>query len=135
MLAHFKAFVNNFSPIICQFRQRNVIFLPFLKNFSCFCTIINKKAELLDHFKPVCSAYFMLIKFLCLEIFENYYIKALVIRALFIVCATHSPGKKRRLEQSFNKPYSKGILYFLMVKGDKIGTAKEIEHKIFKELI
>jgi hypothetical protein len=132
MLAHFKAVVNNFSPIICQFRQRNVIFLPFLKNFSCFCTIINKKAELSDHLGPVCSAYFMLIKFLRLKILENYHIKALVIGALFIVCATHSPGKKRRLKQSFNKPYSKGILYFLVVKGDKIGTAKEIEHKIFE---
>ena len=135
MLAHFKAFVNNFSPKICQFRQRNVIFLPFLKNFSCFCTIINKKAELLDHFKPICSAYFMLVKFLRLKILENYHIKAFFVRALFRLCASYCPSEKGRLIKLFYKPCGKGASNLLVVKGDKVGTAKEIEHKIFQESV
>jgi hypothetical protein len=109
--------------------------LPVFAIFFVFLHNAKQKAELLDHFKPVCSAYFMLVKFLRLEILENYYIKALVIRALFIVCATHSPGKKRRLEQLFHKSYSKGILYFLVVKGDKVGATKEIKHKIFQKSV
>ena len=135
MLAHFTAFVNNFLPKICHFKQTVFVFCLFLQFFLCFCTMSNKKAEFWDHFKPVCSAYFMLVKFLRLEILENYYIKALVIRALFIVCTAYSPGKKRGVKQLFHKSYRKGILYLLMIEGNKVRAAKEIEHKIFKESV
>ena len=134
MLAHFKVFVNDFLPKICQFRQTNVIFLPFLTDFSCFCTMLNKKAELLDHFKPVCSAYFMLVKFLRLVIFKNNHIKALFVRALFRLCASYCPSEKGRLIKLFTSLAVKELPISSWLKEIKSGRQRKLSIRFFKSL-